>query len=370
MPKVSFVVPCYRLAHLLPECVRSILAQTYRDFEVLVMDDCSPDETPAVARGFQDPRVRHVRNETNLGHLRNYNRGIELARGDYVWLISADDLLRRTHALERYVGLLEAHPRVGYVFCPGVGLRDGRETGLLAYSQHGDRDAIFDGPQFLSRLLRGNSVVAASGLVRRSLYERLGAFPQDLPYAGDWYLWLRFALHGDVGYFAEPMVSYREHAQSATTGFMGDPRNAWKAEGITVAWRIKRAVEATPHAWLVAECDRSLVRQYSSSLTRFGLRMVDLDRSLDAFAYSRAEARRIRTRALVHAGDAALRAGNRRLAAELYGEARRAAPAGLAVWAKLALVQLGTPGDRIRDAIGALGRHGRGTYRRRGRTKS
>src|SRR5208283_2490112 len=77
-PTVSFIVPCYKLAHLLPNCVHSILMQTYRDFEVLIMDDCSPDATPQVAQSFQDPRVKHIRNDPNLGHLRNYNHGIGL----------------------------------------------------------------------------------------------------------------------------------------------------------------------------------------------------------------------------------------------------------------------------------------------------
>src|SRR5262245_13776741 len=80
-PTVSFVVPCYGLAHLLPECVHSILRQSYRDFEVLIMDDCSPDDTATVAKSFRDERVRHIRNEANIGHLRNYNTGISLARG-------------------------------------------------------------------------------------------------------------------------------------------------------------------------------------------------------------------------------------------------------------------------------------------------
>jgi glycosyltransferase involved in cell wall biosynthesis len=69
-PIVSFVVPCYKLAHLLRECVESILSQTYGDFEVLIMDDCSPDNTPEVAQSFQHPRVKYVRNDPNLGHLR------------------------------------------------------------------------------------------------------------------------------------------------------------------------------------------------------------------------------------------------------------------------------------------------------------
>ena len=80
MPKVSFIVPCYKLAHLLPECVGSILAQTHEDFEILIMDDSSPDNTSEVARSFGDTRVVHMRNKVNLGHLRNYNEGIELSR--------------------------------------------------------------------------------------------------------------------------------------------------------------------------------------------------------------------------------------------------------------------------------------------------
>src|ERR1700730_3911201 len=132
-PKVSFVVPCYKLAHLLPECVNSILAQTFADFEILIMDDCSPDDTPKVAQSFQDLRVRHVRNEPNLGHLRNYNKGINLARGKYVWLISADDRLRKPYVLQRYVELMDNHEGVGFACCPGVLLENGCETKTAEY---------------------------------------------------------------------------------------------------------------------------------------------------------------------------------------------------------------------------------------------
>src|ERR1700726_4953010 len=115
-PTVRLGVPCYKLSHLLPEYVNSILGQTYGDFEVLIMDDCSPDNTPEVARSFQDPRVKYIRNNPNLGPLPNYNKGIGLSRGKYVWLISADDYLRRSYILQRYVDLLERNPHVGYTF--------------------------------------------------------------------------------------------------------------------------------------------------------------------------------------------------------------------------------------------------------------
>ena len=86
-PKVTFVIPCYNLAHFLQTCVNSILAQTYGEFEILIMDDCSPDSTPEVIRCFDDPRIRYVRNAVNLGHLANYNKGIELARGKRFFLV-------------------------------------------------------------------------------------------------------------------------------------------------------------------------------------------------------------------------------------------------------------------------------------------
>src|SRR5258705_13208938 len=77
-PTVSFVVLCYKLAHLLPECINSILSQTYRDFEVLIMDDQSPDNTADVAKLFQDPRLKYFLNENNIGGFRNENEGVRL----------------------------------------------------------------------------------------------------------------------------------------------------------------------------------------------------------------------------------------------------------------------------------------------------
>ncbi len=176
----SIRVPCYKLAHLLPECINSILSQSFRDLEILIMDDCSPDNTADTARSFQDSRVRYIRNDQNLGHLRNYNNGIALARGRYIWLISADDCLRRPYVLERYVQRLDRNHSVGYACCSGVGLQHGKETGLLHYSVYADRYRIVPGHTFLKTLLKSNIVLAASGLVRRECYDRLGVFPLDM----------------------------------------------------------------------------------------------------------------------------------------------------------------------------------------------
>jgi glycosyltransferase involved in cell wall biosynthesis len=265
-PTVSFVVPCYKLAHLLRECVDSILAQTFADFEVLIMDDCSPDNTAEVAQSFTDPRVRHIRNEPNLGHLRNYNKGIDLSRGEYVWLISADDRIRRPYALERYVALMEKNPGVGYAFGSGIGLHDGEETTLLDHYYYGETDRVFNGRDFIATLLRRNSgILSPSVMVRRCCYEEISLFPLDMPHEGDLYIWLAWALEHDVAYFAEPMVNYRTHDLSMMKDFLTQKQDQAFADDVNVMWRVKHKAEDQGLAALSPLFESALASKYSNS---------------------------------------------------------------------------------------------------------
>jgi glycosyltransferase involved in cell wall biosynthesis len=265
-PIVSFVVPCYNLGHLLPECVASILAQTYNDFEVLIMDDCSPDNTNDVARSFGDPRVRHIRNDNNIGHLRNYNKGIELSRGKYIWLISADDRLRRSYALERYVQLMEAHPQVGYVFCPGVGLQDGAETGILTDYYYGSSDRVFEGREFISTVLRkGGGLLSPSVMVRRDCYQHISMFPLDMPHQGDMYLWFVWALDYDVAYLSEPMVNYRSHDLNMMKDLMSRVPDIVFTDEMNVLWRIRRKAEEKGFRVLRQQVEDLITRKYANA---------------------------------------------------------------------------------------------------------
>jgi glycosyltransferase involved in cell wall biosynthesis len=287
-PKVTFIVPCYKLAHLLPECVNSILAQTFTDFEILVMDDCSPDHTADVARSFGDPRVKHVRNDPNLGHARNYNKGLSLAAGRYVWLISADDVLRTTTVLERYVDVLDRHPKVGFAFCPGYGLLGNRVTEIVRWATLESPDAILNGRTLLKRLLESNCVLAPSVLARKECYDRLGVYPLDLPYANDWYMWCLFALHHDVAYFAEPMVYYREHEASMTGTLISEDVRLLSRDDLAVRWRMKKHLEDAGEYELALLCKTAIVSDYVQSLgskrwrtARFRLSLEEFDRSLE-----------------------------------------------------------------------------------------
>jgi hypothetical protein len=361
-PTVSFIVPCYRLAHLLEECVTSILAQTFSDFEVLIMDDCSPDNTAAVAASFSDPRVKYVRNAQNLGNVRNYNEGIRLARGRYIWLISADDYLRRPYVLERYLKVMERDERIGYAICSAVGVTNGQETGLLEYSRWEPRDRVMSGHDWLRRLLRLNVVVAGSGLVRRECYDRVSLFPLDMPWACDWYLWCVFAFEYDVAYFEEPMVCYRQHELSMTNQLTRSKALACCEEEIFIQWEMRRKAAAAGCADLVRACQHAVAGSYAYCLVPNGgglttAIMTDgqFEESLARHAPEESEKRLIRALTFAAIGDDMYRKGDRTAAARYYQASLALKPLQLNVLTKRALLPLGAHGRDLRSSIRSLG---------------
>jgi glycosyltransferase involved in cell wall biosynthesis len=363
-PAVSFVVPCYKLAHLLPECIDSILCQTYSNFEVLIMDDCSPDNTPEVAQSFQDRRIRYIRNQSNLGHLRNYNWGISLTRGKYVWLISADDYLRRSYILERYVTLMDRNPQVGYVFCPAVSVRNGTEICILSYSVHGNRDRIVNGRAFLKKLLRQNTrlgIVAASGMVRRECYEKISFFPLNMPWAADGHLWCVFALHFDVGYFAEPMACYREHELSMTNSVMQGDLQICAAEDLGMPWVIRQAADEVGCRDISRACLQAAVNEYVLSIASRRYRTSKSRMTLGRFEQllcrsTASETERNWVRARVYAGIASqcYWQGELPSAKRFYFAGLRKDPWMPKVLAKWFLLSLGNPGGYVLRSVRSL----------------
>jgi glycosyltransferase involved in cell wall biosynthesis len=345
-PTVSFVIPCYKLAHLLRECVHSILSQTYRDFEILIMDDCSPDNTPEVARSFNDSRIQHIRNDQNLGHLQNYNKGISISRGEYIWLISADDRLRRAYLLARYIRVFEGNPGVGYVCCPALKLQDGVETIVEGVLRRHDK--VYDGKDFLKTLLKGNCIIAASGMVRRACYDTCGSFPLDLPYAGDWLLWCLFALHYRVAYFSEPMVNYRAHELSMTNYLMSHDSALALREGFPVLWRVRKQAQQAGANDIVRECEIRLARLYGMHLVggkygswTYGMTEEELEASLVQETISGADQDWIRARAWETVGDSSFKRNDFTTARAYYRRALHYDSWMANVWAKQLLLGTG-----------------------------
>lgn len=210
--RASVVIPCYRYGHYLPAAVRAALDQPGLEVEVIVVDDASPDDSGEVAEALAaaDPRVRVIRHRTNRGHLTTYDDGLAAATGDWVALVSADDLLT-PGAVTRAAQLMTEHPSVGLVY--------GR-------ARHFDGDppepvldtagwTVWPGREWIeARCRQGHNVIASPEVVLRgSLARRLGGYRRDLPHAGDLEMWLRAAAAADVGYVVGPdQALYRQHA--------------------------------------------------------------------------------------------------------------------------------------------------------------
>lgn len=354
-PLVSFVVPCYKLAHLLAECINSILAQTYQDFEIIIMDNCSPDNTPEVARSFYDPRVKHIRNEVNLGHVRNFNKGITMSRGKYVWLISADDWLRSPDVLGRYVNLMERNPGVGYVFCRAVEVQGSKELGLAQWTSCGEKDRIWNGRSFLMRLIRRNFIVMSSTMVRKECFDKVGLFPLDMPYACDWYLWCVLALNYQVAYLPEPMVFVRIHEESLTTAFNREGNPICTLDELNFLWRIARQAELAGvishrHAFNTSIASRAAraLKSGPAGGPRPGLSEADFELLLQRNMKDSKDEEDIRARVHMAVGDEQFWDGEYRKAAQAYWLALRLRPWWLRIWTKYLLLRTGGVGVWIR----------------------
>jgi glycosyltransferase involved in cell wall biosynthesis len=341
------------------------------------MDDCSPDDTRHVTRSFSDKRLTYVRNEANLGALRNYNKGIALSRGKYIWLLSADDYLRRPYILKRYVDLMERNPAVAYTFCPGMAVRGSRENRLLSYSSYGKRDRIVNGHVFLKRLLSYNLVLAPSAMARRECYETIGDFPVnvnwagqaiDLIWGGDWLLWCLFALQYDVGYFAEPMVCYREHEQSMTNHVTQARLENCAAADIAVLWMVRERAQTLGLRHIPSTCLNAIAREYARHCVSKEYRWLEQRRTssmtLDEFEdslcrnTSRTEERDfVRARTYSAIADLQYWRGNRKAARDMYLSSLDKDPMILRAYSKLLLLHMGKPGSYLRGVVGSMAGH-------------
>ena len=199
VPRVSVVIPAYNNAVYTAETVESVLAQTYRDFELIVVDDGSTDHTRAAMTVYAD-RIQYIYKE-NGGACSARNAGLERARGEFVACLDCDDLWLPEH-LERSVAVLEAQQDLSMVFGPSYLIDgEGREIGVTNYK--------FDLDQAYVDLLRENFIVANTVVMRRVFLEQVGPFDERIFIPADWDLWLRLARRFPIGYINVPSAQYR-----------------------------------------------------------------------------------------------------------------------------------------------------------------
>lgn len=202
-PKVSVVIPTYNHGHFLSEAIQSVLDQTLKDWELIVVDDGSTDNTSEVVDSFNDYRVRYHRQE-NQGPAASLNKGLELASGEYVRFLDADDYLI-PGSIRAQVELLDRNPRVALVYGQAYVMDGyGRVFDIRKSAWGHDSPVVIPSADAFRWLLRGCRICKSTVMLRKSALKRVGPFQIDSFLGEDWDVWLRIAAHYDLAYVPSP----------------------------------------------------------------------------------------------------------------------------------------------------------------------
>jgi glycosyltransferase involved in cell wall biosynthesis len=203
---ISIVLPVYNGARFLRESIDSVLAQTHRNWELLILDDCSTDETPEIAKEYaeKDPRIHYHRNEVNLKLPGNLNAGFRMARGSYLtW--TSDDNRFRPMALEKMLAALKQHnAHLAYASYQVID-EDGNDTFVMNVDPRGAEHIL------------GSNVVGACFLYTREVYEKVGEYDTTLFLVEDFDYWQRVFMKFPGIAIQEVLYDYRQHGGSLTS---------------------------------------------------------------------------------------------------------------------------------------------------------
>jgi glycosyltransferase involved in cell wall biosynthesis len=210
-PLITIAIPTRNRAQLLQNCVASALAQSYSNIEVLVSDNASSDNTLEMLESFDDPRLKILRNAENIGLTANFNKCVYEAAGEYINIISDDNILRPTF-LEKCVQLIQEEsglPMVVGVY-EVVATAENRTVPVVVSKRL--RTGIWPGTEILKEHLRGNlAYEPMSSVIRADLFRRNGAFSPKYVCAGDELIMGRILLEGNAGLVNEPCASFLFH---------------------------------------------------------------------------------------------------------------------------------------------------------------
>lgn len=205
MSRVTVLMPAYNVGAYIKEAIESVLAQTFKDFTLLVIDDCSTDNTAEVVHSFSDPRIRYEKNEHNLGLAENLNRGLELSDTELCARMDGDDIAE-PNWLETGVKILDTHPEVG--ICSFGFQFFGTKTSVVRFPEHNEDSK--------AQMLFGCTVIVP--VFRRSVMAENGlrysteAFPAE-----DYDMWSRCYRVTQVYNVQQTMFHYRMHETQIST---------------------------------------------------------------------------------------------------------------------------------------------------------
>ncbi len=245
---LTVLVPNYNTAHLLPLTLKSLLAQTYRDFELIVLDNCSTDGAAEAAEAIDDPRLKVIRADTHVGMAANWNRAVDLVRTPYFALCHSDDEYE-PEFLEVVLGHLQEHPDAFIAHCKVTTIDENGEAIRSEAESYKDSFWPADDPyersgrDEIAALSRGNYILMPSVIYRTEAARKIGPFSEEYDFAPDWVYWVSGVL---VGYSVvgthRRLVRYRRHPEMTTRQVEGS-LTRYRDEIAIPAWIAKAAHE-------------------------------------------------------------------------------------------------------------------------------
>lgn len=202
-PAVSIVIPVYNAEPYLAESIKSVLAQTWTDFELIIIDDCSKDRSPEIVQSFHDARIRYYRNERNAGVAASRNRGIQLARGELVAQMDQDDIAR-PYRIAVQVAFLGKHPDIG--LCGGAIVKFS-PTSRHRITFPVDHEELRVTHLFHSGFAHPTVMARRAFLVANGLY-----YDETCRNQEDYELWCRLVEKTRVANLKKVLLEYRSHA--------------------------------------------------------------------------------------------------------------------------------------------------------------
>jgi len=209
-PTVSVAVPMFNGAAHIAECIESVLGQSHDDFELVLVDDASSDDTVEIARGYDDSRIRLIVNDQRLGAEGNWNAALEHSRGRFVKVLSHDDVVY-PECLERQVALLDGDEELVWVTCRRD-IVDGESRVLVRDRGLPNMTGRLEAPEVFRRLIRSGTNVFGEGaavLMRRDVAIEAGGFDGSRGYVIDLDLWSRLLLRGPAYAMDATLATFR-----------------------------------------------------------------------------------------------------------------------------------------------------------------
>jgi glycosyltransferase involved in cell wall biosynthesis len=205
-PLVSVIIPTYNRAHLLGRAVRSVINQTFEDFEIIIVDDASTDGTHTLVKSLEDKRISYIKLYLNQGASIARNVGIQHAQGEYIAFLDSDDEWFPLKLKKQLDVFKDSPPNLGLVYTKSVTVTENSEKPSIV--------PLFCG-NLLPFLLVYNYIgLTSTPLIRKECFSKSGFFDESLPVSEDWDMWIRISQYYECSFVPETLVRYLPQADS------------------------------------------------------------------------------------------------------------------------------------------------------------